>query len=215
MKRSRLVLVAIAIAIAAVAALCIPLWKNEGPRWRIVVTKKVYFEEKRIPHSRQGLSYGWRTVKSHGEVPHGRGVVFNKGWKHKEYDYHNGLAVRVTIWKHGMVQMQYREVDEHARSIERQYKRSPSWWWDKTDYARPPEYGVQTLKRDRQIFMQRRYENGRFVEARTEPPMWMYSTNDVVDLWSRNAVREWCEDSDRFLKRATFPGAEESIPWWW
>ncbi len=126
MRRSHLVL---AVILVAVVVLCLSLWVNEGPLWRLVMLKRVDFDSR--------ITRGWETVKRWTDPPvqHGKIVHYYKktGMKTMEGERH-GRVFSQTSWNlDGTIRQQLR-VDPNGTLED---KRTPPWWWGVKDQTEP------------------------------------------------------------------------------
>ncbi len=120
MKRSRLVLVVILIG---PAVLVTALWVNEGPLWRLIMTKRVHFEGHPLN--------GWYTVKRWTQPPlkHGPKVLYfvETGLLRAKLVFRDGKCFQTTFWLFdGKVDMQLRFEDGTDQTLE--IKNVPPWW---------------------------------------------------------------------------------------
>ena len=117
--------IAIVVILTLAIALCTSLWVNEGPLWRLLITKKIPLEL--ITGNGHPLR-GWVTVlRRLSSACYGPEVL---------YFVENGLLYRVVDWgSHhqkgttwsfdGTVQNQW-----HVAEGKIKHNTSPPWWWD-------------------------------------------------------------------------------------
>ncbi len=127
MRRGPLVQVGILIA---VVALCVSVWVNEGPLWRVVMTKK-YLREL-VTHSGHPLKgWGWFTKKG---APRSTEVMYfvENGYVYR-LSHRRDSVGRTTTWNFdGTVQYQSRSSADGTEQ-----NRSPPWWWGVEDQTEP------------------------------------------------------------------------------
>jgi len=127
-KRARFIAVVIALA---VVALCVSLWVNEGPLWRLVFMKKVQYESSASGH----LLRGWKIEYRIGGLS-----IFpqeaQNWYVETGYKGHHWLKVdrtyRVTYWNlDGTVAKQ------ELLATSPETKTTPPWWWGVQDQTKP------------------------------------------------------------------------------
>ncbi len=131
MKRSRLVLVVILVA---VAALCIPLWVNEGPLWRWVMLERVDVET-------FSSGRGWMIARrwTNPQIQYGRKVLWDPktGFKKLDQYYYSGREAYGTGWdQDGKVRRQFHYwfSDSGDKS---ETPSEPPWLWGVQDQTEP------------------------------------------------------------------------------
>ncbi len=142
MRRSHLVL---AVILVAVVVLCVCLWVNDGPLWRLVMLTR---EPVDAANGDGHRVVGWLNVNRRSGDPHGLLYYYAEtGMKYVEAAIKNDITWRATIWDiNGKVVSQRfihpRNIDLDPSSLkfvmsEIKTKTSPPWWFCVTDQTEP------------------------------------------------------------------------------
>ena len=151
-KRGRFIAIVIGLAVVALCTICVSLWVNEGPLWRVIVLRTIYVEydptlvEKKLGNHEVR---GWMTAKrwTRELTLHGYFVSFyvENGMKACEgeiYGITRLALVTATWWRiDGRVHSQRRDHDNfYGEEIPAQpgsENWTDSWWWNVTAQTRP------------------------------------------------------------------------------
>ena len=138
MKRSKIIVLVLLVCIGGV---CVTLWVDEGPLWRVVMLKTVIWEAP-LELSGGWLTRGFSTTLRWGSVPvrsvyEERAWYVNNGFLCLETHRSNEVHVFITQWRpDGTIerQCQVQVVDPLKAS---RIATGPPWRWGMTDQTEP------------------------------------------------------------------------------
>ena len=124
-RRAWLVVV---LVLLVILTLCVSLWVNEGPLWRIVMTEIIPLEDfwGLCSPGNHRPSTAWLTVKrwTQPPVPHGPAICYWDGTRVKacEAMWVDGVVVRFTAWnRDGAVDWQCRADDQSKTRVQNKH----------------------------------------------------------------------------------------------